>query len=449
MIRPARWWLLRVLVVLAITAGGSLWLGEQVHNPRQLAAEARPPSIDYLTTPVQRQRVRQILEFSATTYTGGLAVPAVAQGDSLLVLTDVRVRRGHRVDLGHPMVAISGRPVIALKGKLPAYRDIAPDSSGPDVTQLRAALRELGYASNPDRAGWFGPASQAAVSRLYRDAGFEPALTSPSAIKDQSEARRVLGLAQAELDRATAGGVDDAAVRDAREARDEARANLSNLLITTGVMVPRAEVFFLPSAKIKVVSVPVRTGQQVQSGDSLVVLGVGPTLLLGQVDPQLAHSLKTGLRGTATDSSTGEHFTVRTTRVPAIDVGQPEASAADEAKGAEGGRVEGGPSGLGGSDANIAVLPARSAHVSASSDYSVSLILAETRTDVLAVPSAAVESDASGVTQVRVMKPDGSIVQVRVTLGISGDGFIELRSSDNLLVAGARVVIGRATPGPS
>jgi len=65
--------------------------------------------------------------------------------------------------------------------------------------------------------------------------------------------------------------------------------------------------------------------------------------------------------------------------------------------------------------------------------------------EVLVVPLAAVSSSADGETRVSVLKPGQSIpVDVRVEVGISADGFVEVEPSIKaLLQAGDLVVVGR------
>jgi hypothetical protein len=90
------------------------------------------------------------------------------------VVTRTPVRVGGLVDAGDVLVEVTGRPVIALPGRLPAYRDLAVGDTGPDVLQLKVALAGLGYdAGEPDDA--FTPQTAAAVAALYRRLGYPPA----------------------------------------------------------------------------------------------------------------------------------------------------------------------------------------------------------------------------------------------------------------------------------
>ncbi len=92
-------------------------------------------------------------------------------GTEAVVTTD-GLAAGAKVEPGDVVVAVAGRPVIALSGDLPSYRELAPGMTGPDVAQLQNALELLGYEIR-DPTGTFGSWTARAVSALYRDRGFE------------------------------------------------------------------------------------------------------------------------------------------------------------------------------------------------------------------------------------------------------------------------------------
>ncbi|MFV2109040.1 hypothetical protein [Micromonospora sp. LOL_015] len=76
---------------------------------------------------------------------------------------------------GDVVAEVSGRPVIAMVGHFPAYRDVCPGMSGPDVAQLQRSLQPL-YGIRVD--GHFGAATEAAISRLYRRLGYLPVIAA-------------------------------------------------------------------------------------------------------------------------------------------------------------------------------------------------------------------------------------------------------------------------------
>jgi Putative peptidoglycan binding domain len=54
---------------------------------------------------------------------------------------------GRVVRQGQVIYQVSGTPVVLLYGNVPAWRDLSEGVTGPDVTELNAALVKLGYAS--------------------------------------------------------------------------------------------------------------------------------------------------------------------------------------------------------------------------------------------------------------------------------------------------------------
>jgi Putative peptidoglycan binding domain len=85
---------------------------------------------------------------------------------------------GERARCGDALYRVDDKPVLLLCGSTPAYRSLAEGDSGRDVAELNANLVELGYTTrarlepSPDR---FGAETAAALSRLQRAAGAEPA----------------------------------------------------------------------------------------------------------------------------------------------------------------------------------------------------------------------------------------------------------------------------------
>lgn len=84
----------------------------------------------------------------------------------LPVVTRLPKKRGATVRAGEVVLEVAGRPVVALTGPLPAYRDLAPGAVGPDVRQLEGALAALGLDPG-DVDDEFTAATGAAVQRLY------------------------------------------------------------------------------------------------------------------------------------------------------------------------------------------------------------------------------------------------------------------------------------------
>ena len=75
------------------------------------------------------------------------------------------------------ILEVAGRPVILLPGELPVYRTLRAGVSGPDVTQLKAALLALGIDPGNAGANAYDAGVAAAVRELYSRVGY-PAPTA-------------------------------------------------------------------------------------------------------------------------------------------------------------------------------------------------------------------------------------------------------------------------------
>ena len=89
------------------------------------------------------------------------------------VVTRDGAKAGTRLSNGSIITTVNERPIIAFKGSIPAYRDLAVGARGDDVKQLQEALESLGY-SIWDEEGNYGEATANAVYRFYLDRGYYP-----------------------------------------------------------------------------------------------------------------------------------------------------------------------------------------------------------------------------------------------------------------------------------
>ncbi|OII66603.1 efflux RND transporter periplasmic adaptor subunit [Streptomyces sp. CC77] len=174
--------LLACVVGAVVLAGGGVVAGSFVKSPQQVAAETAPPPPRDLTAPVEERVLAQslIIRGSVTAETSIAVRPAGAGGEKTArsVYTKVVPKEGDAVKAGTVLVEVSGRPVIALAGPIPAYRDLTQGDEGDDVGQFQRALSSLGYGLGQDRLGRFGPGTSAAVTRFYRDLGYSAPATT-------------------------------------------------------------------------------------------------------------------------------------------------------------------------------------------------------------------------------------------------------------------------------
>lgn len=170
---PSRWLALVVVGALALAAG-SWGASLFIESPRDVAARAAAPSPSLIAVPVELRKVgEEIVTRGVVAATQTVeAVPQTTPAGASRALISGRVpKRADSIVAGSIVVEVSGRPVIALKGAVPAYRDLSLGDKGPDVTQVRAALASAGLHT-ADPAGELGPSTARAITRLYERKGY-------------------------------------------------------------------------------------------------------------------------------------------------------------------------------------------------------------------------------------------------------------------------------------
>ncbi|MCG2803805.1 MAG: peptidoglycan-binding protein [Cellulomonas sp.] len=382
---------LTVLVVVAAVGAASLgWVAAlRFESPAQRAAAATAPAALPVTAAVtQGVLAEQITAIAQVGYANSTAVTVLPASSGTSVVTAQLTAPGSILEAGAPVVAVNGRPVLALPGQFRAYRDLRPGDTGPDVSQLQQGLRATGLAIPAREDGTFGTATAAAVRRLYRGHGFSaPTETTTSATS-------------------TTGAPSGGPPTDA----DATPATAPTLVV------PAAELLFVTQLPAVVVGLPA-VGALV---DAATTVTVASTALVAhaEVATSLLTSLSTDTRGTLSDSS-GASVAVQ---VAALTPG-------DTTTGAPGSLELTASDGLPQAWVGQPVL--------------ATLNLTVVASDALLVPSRAVGVDGAGQAQVTVEQPDGSFRLVPVTeLGtLAGQSAITVDDPDALQV-GDRVQVG-------
>jgi len=314
-------------------------------------------------------------------------------------ISKLKVAAGDTISNGEQLAELDGEPLFALTGTVPAWRDLTPGESGPDVTELQKALASLGYYDNGDTAGYFGSATEYAVYLYYQHLGY----TAPSS-----------------------GGV------------------------------PAADVVFLPSLPATVVAVNGTTGEQ--PGQPFLELAPrGSLALTGELPPAYAGQVKPGLKVTIYDEVTGLHATgtvtnlgAATTTVPtgtAVDIGSSPSSASSSASSSSSSTGSSSSSSSSSSGQTPFVpLTVRPSHALSSAlngeNVLVTVQTGQTEGPVLTVPVAAIVTTASGTSYVTVLSAHGKQTEVPVTPGISENGYVQVTPvKSGALAAGDRVVV--------
>lgn len=250
-LRTKRFFLAGVAIgVIAMSATG-LAAARLIESPNQLAARSAAPAASVITGVARMRILTNDVVLSGIVRAGRtLDVTASAPYPSVVV-TALHAKLGGRVWPGHVIAEIDGRPIILLRGSLPAYRDLHEGDSGPDVAQLQAALIRLGYADF-DGSGEFGPSTALALSLLYQQVGYSPPTDRPRARKHVKPPPPTPYL-------------------------------------------PMNEVSYIPAASALVVSGAATTGSEVAPGQVILRLAVGKPYVTGMLTAHQAGQVHAGI----------------------------------------------------------------------------------------------------------------------------------------------------------
>lgn len=461
---------LMTVIAIAFLAVGLL-AGHFLKSPAQRQADTAPPPLTPLTDTVTSSVVTESVPLGAALQRGTRTDVALdgASGEDAerSVVSGVRVRDGQRVTGGAVLLEVSGRPVILLVGAMPAYRTINPGDTGPDVTQLQSALRSMTYLSG--RETGFGPATQDAVSRLYRRLGYRLASTGADEVReaqsaltsarqdvtsrtDEVETARIAltraqrpgsepaasTSASAAEDTSRADGIADAtrALRSAQqqldqadEALGQATSALAAARSKAGVVLPRSEVAYVPSVPATVTALSTEIGKEA-TGTALTLVSGALVATSEALDPASATGIKAG--------QTADIVTDDGTRHPAAVTSVTTSTASNEDQ-------QNQP----GSDKQVTIVVAPSSPVTGEEDTQVRVVvhIASSRKPVLNVPVSAVATGPEGDTVVTVVKKGARHV-VPVVTGLTGDGRVQITGD---VSEGDTVLIGdtaQASPSP-
>jgi peptidoglycan hydrolase-like protein with peptidoglycan-binding domain len=170
-------------IVLGVVVGAALgaWFaGSRIQSPAELAARTAPPAPSQLLVPVE-SRVLSSEVVTRGTIRFGLPQPvsivtSAVKGSAGLIAAIPRPNAG--ISEGEVLLTVSGRPVVALRGSTPVFRDLSLGVSGDDVRQLKEALARLGF--DPGGVdGVYDQQTAAAVERWHKSAGRQPFGATP------------------------------------------------------------------------------------------------------------------------------------------------------------------------------------------------------------------------------------------------------------------------------
>ncbi|MEY2522414.1 MAG: hypothetical protein QOJ66_979 [Ilumatobacteraceae bacterium] len=470
--------LIGVTIVALVSIGVGYAAAAQMSSPADEAARAQPPDAGPVTAALeQRALSSQVVVRGDTVFDGSVSVRIETSGlDTPPIVTGEPPAVGTSIEEGGVVLEIAGRPVIALDGALPTYRDLRPGSHGPDVAQLEAAMQRLGIdvgtaddvydaatsvavAQLFDRVGYEAPqptaeetarltaAHEAVVAAneqlnqakaALHDAQIGPTQSEQlAADSDVNSAQRSLNAAQTGGDateiaaaaeqlqiaiarRAEQLAPNDtteqtAAVTSAQARLDAANAELWISTQAANTSLPASELVFIPTLPRRVDTMDLVRGA-VLDGPAMTVSGA--TVVVSA--------------------------SVEAVDRPLVAVGMPAVIGAVD--GDIDGTVESiEPQANGGAVATISLTDPTTEQVDAIKglNVQVTIPIAATDGEVLCAPLAALSAGPGGESRVELQHADGTSELVEVTLGLSAQGYAEISSSTKSLSAGDLVVVGR------
>lgn len=224
-----------IAAVVAVSTGAGWLAASRVKSPAQLAAEAAPPEASLVTYAVEKRVLSSDLIIRGTMrYSDPITVvlaPSALRPPPVLVSTPPV--KGATLEEGDVAMVVSGRPVFAIVGSTPGYRDLGPGLNGADVRQLEEYLERAGFGPGPID-GVFDAGTASAVTTWYLKAGYEP-------YGPNDQQRAALRLAQTAVSQATdrllqakqaellnRSGAKPADTIDAKAAVEAAQATVEN-----------------------------------------------------------------------------------------------------------------------------------------------------------------------------------------------------------------------------
>lgn len=424
--RPRRWWIAVLAVVLAAALVAGTWVAaSRFQSPAQREAAAQPPPAQPVVVDATRGDLVNRTTMMATAALDNPRTVPLPATQGTAVVTAAGATAGGSLASGSVVTWVNGRPVLALRGPFPLYRDIGPGDEGDDVRLLQQALADLGYGIDPD--GQFGAYTAQCVDDLYQSVGSTAptrqvaATATGRASSDAPAAAGASSTAPSAAPSAAAPGTDPAGSSSGSGTAAGSAGTAGSPSSTTPkteTYVSAAEILVLPALPARVAAVPA-VGTVLSADTATIGLSDSGIGLSGKVPGDVAYKLAVGATGTA---QVGD----RTIPVRVSEIREPSAASAADGQG----------------DAASQGDPSQStvvfAHVEGdlpadwvgNTQILVTLDLTAPIADAVLVPQRAIANDATGANSALVRQPDGSFVQTPVQVQGCVGGMCALAGDD-------------------
>lgn len=409
-----------ILVALALVAG--TWLAAtRFQSSAQREAAAQPPPAQPIVVDIVRTDLVERTTMKATAARNGIRNVALPKPGATSVITRAGVGADEVLHSGQVVTWINDRPLLALRGPFPLYRDLGEGDSGEDVRMIQQALADLGYDINPD--GTFGTWTAAQVRELFRSVGAEVATREKKA--DPADRAGT----DAEGNKETDSRTGEASTNNnaGTNARQEPPAPQEEVVLRA------TETLILPELPAHVSAIPPVGTTLGESGSTLTLAGSNTTLT-SEVPGAVAARLQVGRRGIATLGEQSIDVTID--NIAAAGKNRPgaqgEGAGTSAVIASESGGLDGGPGSQGNTNSIVRLTPVSGqlpANWAGKSDILITIDLSEPMMDVLVVPQRAIAVDASGVASILVEDGD-QFTQVNVVQRACITGMCAIDISD-------------------
>ncbi|RRC95226.1 peptidoglycan-binding domain-containing protein [Schaalia canis] len=401
--RTKRRFIIGTVIVVALALIGATWVAaSQFQSSAQRAAAAAPPAAQPVLVAIEKTDLVERTTMKASARRSGERKFTLLKAGATSVITSQGIQQGQELRSGAVITWINDRPLIALSGGFPLYRDLGPGDSGEDVRMIQKALQGLGYDLSPD--GHFGAWTAACIQDLYSENG---------AKAPQREKKPEPPTSEVAPDSAQSAS---AAPRPAAPTKVEKETYL-----------PASEILVIPGLPAHVNAVP-GLGTTLGDENSVLVLASSTITVSSEVPGPVAARLMEGRPGTAVLGH--EEINVRISTI---------AEKKEEGEGAQM-RESSGSSIIEFTPENGTIPLEWAGH----NDILITINFTDPLQGVLAVPQRAIATDAAGQAHILLQQADSFIqVPIRQLACVTGMCAIESMHADTALSEGLKVRVDR------